>query len=194
MSGIAATPSVHGLGYRHIAQRWGWFIALGVVMIVAGMFALGETELVTLVSVLFIGAALLVSGIFQIIQAFATKSWAAFALNLACGVLYVAGGFLIMDEPVSGSVVITLVLTAVLIVGGVVRIVIGFRHRDLANWWLVVLGGVVGVLAGIILYASLPWSSLWVLGTIIGIELIFQGVSWLFLGFTLRRLHRGGAA
>jgi uncharacterized membrane protein HdeD (DUF308 family) len=189
MSGIAATPGPHGLGYRHIAGRWGWFVALGIVMILAGFFALGETELVTLVSVIFIGAALLVSGIFQIIHAFMTKGWAAFALNLACGVLYILGGFLIMDEPVQGSVIITIMLTVVLMVGGVVRIVIGLRHRELAHWWMMVLGGVISLLAGILLYASLPWSGLFVLGTIISIELIFQGTSWLFLGLSLRRHH-----
>ena len=62
----------------------------------------------------------------------------------------------------------------------------GLRHRELPGWWLVVLGGAFGVITGVILYAALPWSSLWLLGTIIGIELIFQGVAWIAMGFSLR--------
>lgn len=192
MSDLAATGP--GLGFANITGRWGWFVALGIVMILAGMFALGETELVTLVSVIFIGASLLVSGVFQLVHAFATKGWKAFALNVVCGLLYIVGGFMIMQEPVQGSLVITIVLTIAMIVSGAIRIFIGFGHRELDSWWLIVLGGVVSVIAGIILYASLPWSSLFLLGTLVGIELIFHGVSWLFLGFSLRKLGTGQIA
>jgi uncharacterized membrane protein HdeD (DUF308 family) len=72
-----------GLEPRRLAARWGWFVALGVVMVIAGGFALGDTVLVTLVSVLFIGAALLIAGIFQVIHAFANKGWGHFCSR--CG-------------------------------------------------------------------------------------------------------------
>jgi uncharacterized membrane protein HdeD (DUF308 family) len=48
------------------------------------------------------------------------------------------------------------------------------------------LGGVVGVAVAVLLYMSLPWSSLWLLGTLIAIELIFNDVGWIRLGFALR--------
>jgi Short repeat of unknown function (DUF308) len=94
-----------GLEPRRLAARWGWFVALGVVMVIAGGFALADTVLVTLVSVIFIGAALLIAGIFQVIHAFANKGWVAFLMALLGGALYIVGGLLIMDEPVNGSVV-----------------------------------------------------------------------------------------
>ncbi len=75
---------------------------------------------VTLASVLFIGAMLPRSGgIFQVIHAFMTRTWSAFLLQLLGGALYIVGGLLIMDEPVQGSVLITLLLLVALIVGGV---------------------------------------------------------------------------
>jgi uncharacterized membrane protein HdeD (DUF308 family) len=173
-----------GLEPRRLAARWGWFVALGVVMVIAGGFALGDTVLVTLVSVLFIGAALLIAGIFQVIHAFANKGWGAFLLALRGARSTFVGGLLIMDEPVNGSVLIT--DTVVFAVSGVVRVVMALRHRELKGWWLILLGGVIGVAVAVLLYTSLPWSSLWLLGTLIAIELIFNGIGWIMPGFALR--------
>src|SRR5690348_16183862 len=101
-----------GLDAQRLAPNWGWFLALGVVMLLAGLFALGDTVMVTLLSVILIGDALIVGGVFQIIHAFATKEWGAFLFALLCGALYIAGGILIMDEPEHGSLLITIFLLA----------------------------------------------------------------------------------
>ena len=188
MSDTRASISLRGLGYTQVASKWGWFVALGLVLIAAGVFALGDVVAVTLVSVIFIGAMLLAGGIFQIIHAFMTKQWSGFLLNLLVGLLYVIGGFLIMQEPVHGSIIITLLLLAAILVGGITRITIALRHRQLTGWWLMLLGGIISVILAIMLYASLPWSGLWVLGTLIAIELLIHGFTWLQVGMSLRRL------
>lgn len=174
-------------GSSSIAPKWGWFLVLGLVSIAAGIFAVGHPFLVTLAGVIFIGAALLVGGVFQLVQSFMTKEWSGFALSVIGGLLSVIGGVLIMQEPATGSVVITLFLLATLVVSGVVRIVIALRHRELPMWWLLLLGGVISVVVGIMLYATMPWSSLWILGTLIGVELIFQGAGWVGFSLDLRR-------
>ncbi len=173
-----------------IASKWGWFLLLGVVSLIAGVFAIAHPLLVTLAGVIFIGASLLVGGIFQVIQSFMTKEWRGFALSIIGGLLSIIGGVLIMQEPVAGSIVITLFLLAVLVVSGVVRIVIAVQHRDMPMWWLLALGGLVSVVVGVLLYATMPWSSLWILGTLIGVELIFEGVGWTSFSLDLRRRHR----
>jgi uncharacterized membrane protein HdeD (DUF308 family) len=141
MSDTRLSTSSKGLGYIQVASKWGWFIALGIVMIAAGIFALGDVVAFTLVSAIFIGAMMLVGGVFQIVQAFMTKAWSAFLLNVFVGILYVVGGFLIMQEPVQGSLILTLFLLAAILVGGITRIMIGLRHRELSGWWLMLLGG-----------------------------------------------------
>ena len=188
MSDTRLSTSPKGLGYTQVASRSGWFIALGVVMVLAGIFALGDVVAFTLVSVIFIGAMMLVGGIFQFIQAFMTKGWGSFLLNLALGVLYIIAGLLIMDEPVQGSVILTLFLLAAILVGGITRIVIALRHRELSGWWLMLLGGLVSVVLAVMLYATLPWSGLWVLGTLIAIELLVHGFTWIQFGLSLRKL------
>jgi uncharacterized membrane protein HdeD (DUF308 family) len=190
MSGTAIDKPPRGLGYTHTASRWGWFVALGVLLFVLGVLALGDVVVVTVVSTIFIGAVLLIGGAFQIIHAFANKAWSAFLLNLFAGILYLIGGFLIMGEPLQGSVVITLFLLMALLVGGVLRIVIALRHREVRGWWMLLLGGLISVALGIMLFLSLPWSGFWLLGTLVAIELLVQGAIWVQFGLSLRRLHR----
>ena len=182
-------PSRRGLGAAHIAPRWGWFVALGIGLIVLGALAFVDTVAVTLLSTLVIGAMLLVGGVLQIVHAFMTRGWRHFTINLLAGVLYVIGGVLIMQEPVQGAFVLTVLIAASMVVAGVVRIAIAVSHREVGGWWLLALGGLVSFVIGGLLIAWLPWSSLVVLGTLIAFELVMNGATWLQFGLMLRR-HR----
>jgi uncharacterized membrane protein HdeD (DUF308 family) len=182
MSDLAVT----GSGHRP-RTRWGWFVALGILQLVLGAIAWFDVIAFTIAGVIFIGALLVVAGAFQIVHAFMDRTWGTFALHLLVGVLYVIGGLLLMDEPVQGSVIITLFVAAALIIGGILRIAIGLRHRSMPGWGLMLAGGVISLLVGVMLYMTLPWSGLWVVGTLIAVELIMHGVSWIQFGLALRR-------
>jgi uncharacterized membrane protein HdeD (DUF308 family) len=166
---------------------WGWFVALGIAQLVLGVVAWFEVIAFTIAGVIFIGALLLVAGILQIIHAFMDREWRSFLLHLLAGVLYVVAGVLLMAEPLEGAVAITILVSAALIVGGIFRIVIGVQHRAMPGWVLMIVSGVVSVVVGIMLWAMLPWSGLWVVGTLIAVELIVQGICWLQFGLGLRR-------
>jgi uncharacterized membrane protein HdeD (DUF308 family) len=175
-------------GYgRRPRTRWGWFVALGIAQLVLGIIAWFDVIAFTIAGVIFIGALLVVAGAFQVVHAFMDREWGGFALHLLVGVLYVIGGFLLMDDPLPGAVVVTILVAAALIVGGILRIVIGVRHRHMPGWGLMLAGGVISLVVGVMLYLMLPWSGLWVVGTLIAIELIMHGVSWIQFGLTLRR-------
>ena len=189
MSSSELAKSGGGLGYTHVASKWGWFVALGVVLLLLGVLALGDVVVVTLIGPIFIGAMLLVGGVFQVVHAFMVKTWSGFLLSMLGGIVYAVGGLLIMNEPVQGALVITLFLIVALMIGGILRIVVAVRHREMNGWWLMALSGLISVLIGFLLYASFPWSGLWVLGTLIGVELIVQGATWLMFGMALRRVR-----
>jgi len=183
---MSASINSRGTAAAGVSPKWGWFVALGIVLIALGVAAWLDLAAVTIASTIFIGASLFIGGAFQIIQAFMTKEWRGFVLRLFCGVLYLVGGLLIMDEPVQGALVLTLLVAAAFIVGGVVRIALALQHRDMPAWYLILLSGVVSIVVGYLLYANLPWSGLWILGALVAVELVVQGVSWLYLGLRLR--------
>jgi uncharacterized membrane protein HdeD (DUF308 family) len=182
------TPAGLPADLRRPRTGWGWYVALGILMILLGAFAWYDIIALTLVGTIYIGAALLVGGVFQIGHAFMDRSWGGFLLQVLAGILYGIGGILIMWEPVAGSLVITLVLAILMIVAGCFRVAIAVRHWHLAGAGLLLLGGLVSIGVGVALYITLPWSGLWVLGTLIAIELIIHGAAWLEFGLGLRRL------
>jgi uncharacterized membrane protein HdeD (DUF308 family) len=191
---MPANTSTNAVEDYQIASKWRWFVAIGIVLIVLGVAAWLDVVSVTLATTVVVGVILLVGGIFQIIHALMTREWRGFVFGLVSGLLYAVGGLIIMREPVHGAVVLTLVLAALIVGGGIVRVVLALRHRGLRAWGLVLVSGVVSVIVGGLLYANLPWSGLWVLGTLIAVELLVQGAGWLYLGIALRFVRRTAIA
>ncbi len=171
-----------------LSGKWGWFVALGVALIVLAVIAWLDVVAVTIAGTIFIGAMLLVGGVFQLVHAFMMQGWRSLLLGLLCAALSIIAGLLIMFEPLRGALVLTILVIAALIAGGVTRIVIGFRHREMASWGWLVLSGVISLIVAVLLYTSLPWSGLWVLGTLIAVELLVQGIGWLSFGLALRKV------
>jgi uncharacterized membrane protein HdeD (DUF308 family) len=185
MSGVSTRQGLAS----HPKTRWGWFVALGLLMMLLGVFAWFDVVAVTLAGTIFIGAALLVGGVLQVVHAFMDRSWGGFLLQVLAGILYVIAGLLIMREPVRGAVVVTIVLAILMIVAGITRIVLAVRHWHMGGAGLLLVGGLISAIVGIALYFTLPWSGLWVLGTLIAIELIFHGAAWFEFGLALRRVQ-----
>jgi uncharacterized membrane protein HdeD (DUF308 family) len=157
-------------------------VLLGIVLILAGLFVLGDVVVATIISTIFIGAFVMAAGIWEIIHAFWTKGWGGFAWQIILGVLYVAAGLVLVTQPVSGALMLTYFLGLLLLFSGVVRIFIGFTHwRDVG--WIMLLSGILGVLGGLIIVTGFPMSGLWVLGFVLGLDLIAHGVAWLVFGW-----------
>ena len=85
------------------------------------------------------------------------------------------------------SIFWTLLLGAGLVASGIMRIILAFQLKDGAPWGWVAVSGLITLLVGVLILAQWPVSSLWVLGTFLGIDLLFAGVSWLVVGLALRR-------
>jgi len=168
-------------------SRWGWFVALGILMIVAGFIALMSVFLATVVSVLIVGWMMILSGAVEIIHGFQMKQWGRFFLWMIIGALYVVGGAFAIMNPVLASVYLTLLLGMLLIVAGVFRIVLAMQMRSGSSWAWVALSGVITLLLGAIIVIHWPVSSLYTLGIFLGIDLMIAGVSWLTAGLAFRR-------
>jgi len=191
---MPANTAIDVANSSDVANKWRWFVALGIVLIAMGAAAWLDVVSVTVATTIVVGASLLAGGVFQVIHAFMTREWRGFVFGLLSGLLYAGGGLLIMNEPVHGAVVLTLLLVAFIIAGGIVRVVLALRHRAVRAWGLVLASGLASIVIGCLLYANLPWSGLWVLGTLIAVELLTQGAGWLYFGIALRFVRRTAAS
>lgn len=169
-------------------SKWGWFVALGVLVLALGIIAAGNLLVATVVSVFFVGSLMIVAGVIEIIHAFGVKSWGSFFWWLLGGVLYVIAGWLAFVNPVLTSAILTLLLAASLVASGLMRIWMGIKGKSaLASWGWIVAAGVVTVLAGLVIAAGWPVNSLIILGIFLAVDLMFQGITYIAFGLGLRK-------
>ncbi len=172
-----------------LSKDWLWFFLLGVLLIVCGTVAIGYPVFSSAALVLVLGAILLIGGIATIIGAFWAGRWSAFLLQLLVGILYVMAGLAIRDSPLEAKGFLTLFIAAFFILVGTFRVVVSLVER-FPQWGWALLNGVVTLIAGIIIYDAFPSSALWVIGLLVGIELILNGWTWVMLAMSIRQLNQ----
>lgn len=174
-------------GLKVLRAKWGWIVALGVVFLLAGFIALGSAVAATASAVMVIGIMMIMGGAAEIAAAFSVKGWGKFAVWMLLGLLYVGAGIIALMNPFAAATILTLMLGAALVAGGVLRIFLAFSMKSAGKpWGWVVLSGLVTLLLGIMIIAKWPASSFFVLGMFLGIDLIFIGSGWVTMGLALK--------
>ena len=179
-------------GMERIRKHWVVALLLGIVLALLGIFTITcatTTALVTLVTVYFLGAVLLVSSGVQLVEGILGRGVGNFFLHLLVAVLYFVAGVLVISNPARTVVALTLVIAAVLFVEGVLRIVVSLAER-FHGWGWVLLNGVISLALGAMIWRQWPESSLWVIGLFVGIDLLFNGWSLIMLALALRGLPK----
>lgn len=172
---------------QHLRSHWGWFLALGIAMIVLGIFAVSWACLVniTVTATVIFGFFLLATGIVEVISAFKVGRWSGMLVHLLLGLLYAVVGVMIIDQPETAAIQLTLLIAIFLIVSGIMRVVFAIVEDFPGEGW-VLLNGIITFMLGMLIYKQWPVSGLWVIGLFIGIDLIFNGWAWVMLALKLR--------
>src|SRR5450759_1115806 len=134
------STELHLIGIHELRKRWGWFLALGIFLILLGMIALGSSVFMTLATMVFVGWLMIVSGVFQAVHAFTCKGWSGFFIDMLTGLLYAVVGFMIVANPAATAITLTLLIAMVLIFSGIFRIVVALSVRYQNSLWLVLHG------------------------------------------------------
>ena len=165
--------------------KWGWLLGLGIVLILVGMFSVAVSVVATIASVLLFGWLLLFTGAMEAVYAFHQSKWTGILLHVVNGVLSVVAGFLLVTNPAAGALVLTLLMAMFFMIGGLFRIITPIvMHLPHRGWLL--LSGVVTLLLGVFIWRQLPGAAVWVIGTLVGIDMIFIGWSWVMLALAAR--------
>jgi uncharacterized membrane protein HdeD (DUF308 family) len=188
-------PIIAGLRHELSALRgnWFWFVILGVSLVILGLIALGSVVIASLAVAAAIGILLLLAGGAEAAGAFWCRAWSGFFLHLLSGILSIVVGVLFLRAPLNALAALTLLVACFLMVGGVFKIVAALSYRFAAWGWSLV-GGVVDLVLGVLIWLEWPESALWVIGLFVGINLLFRGFNWIALGLALRALPRTATA
>jgi uncharacterized membrane protein HdeD (DUF308 family) len=179
---------------QHIAEKWGWFLALGIVLILVGIAAICFPLVSTIAAKIFLGWLFLIGGVFLIIHAFSAQGWGGFLWSLLIGVLYlIAGGYLAFF-PLTGLLTLAILLAILFVAEGIMEIIMAFRvHPSDGRVWLL-LSGIAALVVGVLIFLGLPSSAGWALGLLVGINLLFSGWSYVFLAMSGRKAKEAVAA
>lgn len=160
-----------------LQRKSGWFLALGIAMIVLGVIAIGSPFVVTLAVNLLLGWVLIFGGLVQIVHAFSVRAWGGFLWMMLIGIVHGAVGGLLLRNPIAGVLTLTLLLAAFLLIEGICQLIMAFQLRPMPGSGWMMVSGIVGILLAVMIYSRWPSSAAWVLGTLVGINLIFDGWS-----------------
>jgi uncharacterized membrane protein HdeD (DUF308 family) len=162
-------------------------IALGALLIILGTLALASPFVAAVgVNALF-ACVLVFAGIVHLALAFRVHSAGSVIWKLLVGVAYVCFGVYLILHPALGVVSLTLVLASLFLVEGVFELILYARARHIhgSAWFL--FDGIVSLVLGLLIYMQWPSSAAWAIGTLVGISLIFSGVSGVMVSLAVRK-------
>jgi len=183
----AFVPSEH---FGQLGKRWRWLLGFGILSVALGVAGLSMAVFLTLASVVFYGVILLVDGGVQFLQSFQSSGWKAKVWHILISLLYVFGGIIVVRNPVLASGILTLMLAGAITAIGLTRIVMAINMKGALGWVWVLIGGILALFLGVMIFARWPASSLVVIGTFISIELIINGWSAMTVAFAARNASK----
>ncbi|MGE3066616.1 MAG: HdeD family acid-resistance protein [Hyphomicrobiaceae bacterium] len=169
-----------------VGHNWGWFLALGIMFVLAGTAAIVFPFLSTIATKIALGWIFLLTGAVNVIHAFGTKEWRGFALNLLVGLLFLVAGGWLAFFPLTGIITLTILLAAVFLAEGYLECLLALRLRPDTGWVWILISGLIAIAAGGMIAFQLPGSAVWALGLITGINLLASGWSFIFLALSSR--------
>jgi uncharacterized membrane protein HdeD (DUF308 family) len=172
-----------------LSQHWLLFLILGCAVVLVGILAMIFSAIAALATVALLGTFLLVAGVMHLVNAITGRSWRGFFIHLLIGVLYAVVGMLMLNHPLGAAAGLTLMMAAIFMTSGILRIIVSLVERFHA-WPLVLLSGFISLALGIFIWRHFPESSLLVIGLFVGIDLVFSGWAWVMLALTVRNLNR----
>ncbi len=187
MSPFPSLAPVHHEDLKKLKGAWCWFLFLGAALIILGIMALGYAVLFTVATVEILGIFFIVGGVLHIAGAFFTGSWGGLFLTLMMGALQLVVGLICFRHPAEAAIVYTLIMAIFFMVGGLFRICAVLAGKFSGRGW-VLINGIIALALGVMIWQQMPFSGLWVIGTFLGIDLIFTGWSYFILGLGVRKL------
>jgi len=169
-----------------LKRNWGWLLGLGILLLILGCIGLGMVVGLTLVSMYFFAALLIISCVTHFLDVFKHKEWKGAFWQAIIAVLYLLGACVIIYDPFLASILITAVLAGILIIIGITRIVLAFSIKDAKGWGWLLFAGIIAIILGVLIIMQWPVSGLWVIGMFIAIDMIVNGWTYIFMALALK--------
>jgi uncharacterized membrane protein HdeD (DUF308 family) len=164
------------------------FLCEGIALVILGLLALLAPVVASVAATVFFGWILLLSGIVGLIATLRARHAPGFVWSLLSALVGIVAGVLLLGWPVQGTLSLTAVLIAFLLLEGGVSILYALEHKSaLSNrWGWMLASGIVDLILGLLLFIGLPGTALWALGLLVGINMLFGGWALILMALQAR--------
>jgi uncharacterized membrane protein HdeD (DUF308 family) len=172
-----------------VREHWKAFLFEGILLAVLGLAAMILPPLASLAVTIFLGWMFLISGVAGLALTFWARQMPGFWWSLISAALAVLAGLVLLAQPVQGTLTLTIVVGVYFLAEGVATIMYALEHRrELSERWSwLLIAGIMDLLIAAIIIAGLPGSALWAVGLLVGINLLFGGVSMIGMALAARK-------
>lgn len=185
---VAAAAEVFRQALRESIRRHAlWYLVQGVILVLAGVFAMLYPVISSVAVVTLLGWLLIISGLAQAISLLGTRQAPHFWLQVISVALAVLIGLLFVTDTGQSLLALTLLLIVFFMIEGISKIVMALTIRPLPQWGWLFLSGLVGIVLSGVLWASMPVTALWLIGLMLGVQLISVGGALAWLALQLRK-------
>jgi uncharacterized membrane protein HdeD (DUF308 family) len=184
---MAKMSDVFMSGIEEVRKSWGWFLVLGILLMILGILCIVKSQTATHFSILVLGWVLVISAVFWLIGSFRADGLSIFFLYLLNAILRGVVGYLLIRHPDAGAAGVTMLLAVLFIVGGLFRIV-GASVIQFPYWGWTLFSGIVAVGLGVFLLTTWPSATSYFVGIAVGVDLIVDGSALVAFGAALRSL------
>jgi uncharacterized membrane protein HdeD (DUF308 family) len=176
---------------RAIHAHWKLYLVQGIAMMVLGVIAISVPLVSTLAVEILVGWLFIVGGIVRIVSLPRSKITPGFWWSLASAVVVSLVGMLLVAQPLQGELTLTMMLIALFILEGVVALSMAFELRKhMQNWGWVLFNGVVDLWLAFLIWSGWPGSAAWAIGLLVGVNLVFFGISLTMTALAARALDQ----
>ncbi len=166
-------------------------IVWAIILIIFGFLAIALPFATSWGVVVVIAWLIVFSGGFQFIHAFQSQGVGHILWKVLVAILYLIVGIYFLLHPILGVAAFTFALAIFFVVEGVIDLVAYFQTRAIPGSGWILFDGIVTLILGLLVWRQWPSSSLWVIGTLVGISMIMTGTTRLMMSLAARRLAHG---
>ncbi len=182
-------PDINAALRKSVRDHWRLYLIEGIILVILGLAAIVLPPIAGLATTIVLGWLFLLGGITGLVATFAARRAPGFLWSLLSAIVATLAGIVLLWNPIAGLATLTYVLIAFFLVDGVLIIVLAIEHRrELSGRWeWMLFGGIMDLVLAAIIISGLPGTIAWALGLLVGIDLVFGGMTLIAMAMSARQ-------
>jgi len=174
-------------------SRWRTLLAVGIVLLLLGLFGLYASTLLARTMTAAIAGLLVLAGVLQLSQSLLLRGVPSFAMTVALGAAQIAGGVAIWTHPEWAALAVAVTVAGVLVVQAVAQFLLALRLDNRGGRWVSIGAGVVALVAAAVSLAGVRWGDRSAPSWSMAVALLAMGLAYIGIALIHRRRRPSAA-